>query len=193
MSATIIREAIVDHLKTVSGIGIIHRYERAVVDGQKFTSLFTKDGRLLGWTITRTGVTETVLDTQTNQIAHRWRIRGWMGLEDAKASELEFDHLIERVRAAFRKDDTLGGVIESTRNGEEIGLQLRDVGPFTLAGVICHGATLELTTVEAACLNTGVVDDFITGGVTWRPGGEDQVKPNILLGGPVGGAPPSRA
>ena len=39
---------------------------------------------------------------------HRWLIRGYMAFKDAVASELIFDDLVERIRAAVRVDTTLG-------------------------------------------------------------------------------------
>jgi hypothetical protein len=76
----------------------------------------------------------------------RWALRGYMALDDSAASEKTFDDLVEALIAAFRADDSLGGVVDSCIIGDIAGLQLDEAGPVMLAGVLCHGARLTLRT-----------------------------------------------
>ena len=77
------------------------------------------------------------------------------------------DRLIEAVRVAFRHDETLGGVVETTMSDGRAGPQLDDSGPAMFAGVLCHHARLTLSTVVGAPTGTEVIADFATGSLTW--------------------------
>jgi hypothetical protein len=77
-----------------------------------------------------------------------------MSLDDAAASELVFDDLIESIRDAFAADETLGGTVaqcavpdDGSGNGES-GIQLDDTGPAMFAGVLCHVCRLGLNTIR---------------------------------------------
>jgi hypothetical protein len=81
-------------------------------------------------------------------VLNRWRISGFMSLEDSSASEIVFDNLVEAVCDAFRSDETLGGLIAGTvmDSPNVAGIQVEDSGPVMFAGVLCHSARLVLYT-----------------------------------------------
>lgn len=143
------RAAIVATMQTVTGLGQVHAYERFAKQDAAFRDLYKSGDRILGWHVRRVSTRETsaVMGRYHGQIG--WRIRGFMSIDDAAASEQAFDALIETLRDAVRADESLGGVVDSTLDPDsgQVGLQLDDSGPVMFAGVLCHGCTLSLTTL----------------------------------------------
>lgn len=154
MSVADVRAAIVAKLNSVSGIGVVHSYERYASDLAKLKALYCPTGEttVRGWYVRRLATLETG-NIQSNTVEQiRWRIQGVMALDDDAASELTFDAFIEAIRDAFSQDESLGGVVDQCSepgndNGESC-IQLDDAGPVMFGGVLCHGARLRLTTVR---------------------------------------------
>ena len=154
MSAAAIRSAIKALMLTVPDVGVVHEYERYTTDiaGIRTQYLYAPLGQLRGWNIRRATVKEFGRLHNRSVEASRWQIRGFMALNDAIASELQMDALIEGLRDAFRSDDTLGGTVAQCSvpgpNGSsgEHALQVEDFGPVMFAGVLCHGVRLGLNT-----------------------------------------------
>ena len=144
-------------LLAVPGSGLVHERERYAADEARFRAqyLYTLPDPALdawgdkqhirGWHIRRVGTAET---TAAGRVLneHTWQVRGYMALSDEIASELIFDELIERLRAAVRFDGALGlpglvGHVEQQR-----GMQVLRAEPVWFCSVLCHSATLQLTT-----------------------------------------------
>lgn len=146
---TQIREAIAAKVATVANIGKVHEYERFAKGEKDFRLLYEYQGQIRGWNIRRITRAENSQVMGESNVINRWQIRGFMSLSDADASELVFDGLVEDLCAAFRADETLGGVIASTvipTMNNLAGLQEEDSGPVMFAGVLCHSARLILHT-----------------------------------------------
>ena len=144
-----IRDAIAAKMATVENIGIVHKYERFAKGEKDFRTLYDFNGQILGWNIRRITRVETSQMFGSSEIVNKWRVRGFMSLADALSSELTFDGLVEDLCAAFRADETLGGLINSTvipAQGNIAGLQEEDSGPVMFSGVLCHSASLALYT-----------------------------------------------
>lgn len=145
-----IRDAIVATMRTVADIGVVQPYERYAHAMQQLKAVYLSEdhGQLRGWFVRREQVIETgrILPRSIERV--RWRIQGVMALDDAHASELVFDGLIDALRDAFRADDTLGGTVNQCAmpDGSEAGLQLVSSGPVMFADVLCHGARCSLLT-----------------------------------------------
>jgi hypothetical protein len=144
-----IRAAIVATMQTVPSIGVVQDRERYAKDMGALKAVYQAPGLgLRGWFVRRQQIVETDR-IQPRSIEYvRWRIQGVMAFDDANASELVFDDLVEQLRDAFRANDTLGGTVAqcALAGGKDAGLQLDDAGPVSFAGVICHGARCSLTT-----------------------------------------------
>lgn len=154
MSVAAIRSAIRDVMLTVPDIGVVHAYERYARDLAALRPLYVHDGQLRGWFIRRLRTTEERnLPPRSIEIV-RWRIQGFMALDDDAASELAMDTLIEGLRGAFRVNPTVNGTCHSTsvplppNSSGDFALQLEDFGPVSFAGVLCHGARCALTTTR---------------------------------------------
>jgi len=146
-----IRNAIVATMESVTGIGRVHSYQRFASRNSDLSALYehadTNGARLHGWHLRRLRTSERPGgDGCRRNIQHRWELRGFLSLDDADATEIWMDQIIERLRDAFRADDTLGGLIDSCIVGQEAGLQLLESTPVMFAGVLCHSARLGLTT-----------------------------------------------
>lgn len=147
------RAAIVAALASVPNIGVVHDRERYAKDNAKFAQhyLFTPAGgqqHLRGWWVRR-AETEERSDTYgsgTTTNVHTWQVRGYLAFNDADATELVFDELIEAFRAVVRDDPTLGGVCDQPPEEETDGVQVLDAGPVMFAGALCHSALLQLKT-----------------------------------------------
>lgn len=146
-----IRATIVAKMQSVEGIGLVHNYERFADKSSDMKALYVSGAApnklLLGWYVRRMGFKKTKVNTRY-EITNRWRITGFMALDDAAGSELLFDALIERIDSEFMKDSNLGGVVFSLTDGDKSGLQLDDSGPLMFAGVLSHGARLSLSTTH---------------------------------------------
>lgn len=147
------RAAIVAALASVPNIGVVHDRERYAKDNAKFAQhyLFTPAGgqqQLRGWWVRR-AETEERSDTYgsgTTTNVHTWQVRGYLAFNDADATELLFDELVEAFRAVVRDDPTLGGVCDQPPEEETDGVQVLDAGPVMFAGALCHSALLQLKT-----------------------------------------------
>lgn len=153
MSVATHRAAIVAALNTVAEIGLVHDHEpygRTEADFRQLYSWPDASGQLQvrGWFLQRTRTAEVSPHIGRTINTHTWRLRCFMSLDQAGATELVFDDLVEAARQVFRNDLTLGGAAEPGPLGSASGLQVTDSGPAYLAGVLCHVATLTLQTYE---------------------------------------------
>lgn len=152
MSVQTIRDAICTTMRTVSGVGVVHNYQRYAhgMDTLKAMYMATGSKQLLGWHVTRLAASEYGRIQPRSVERIDWRIQGVMALDDAAQSELAFDDLVEALRDAFRNDDTLGGTVATCTqpDGNEAGLQVDDAGPVMFANVLCHGVRLSLHTIR---------------------------------------------
>lgn len=156
-----VRLAIGTTIKRVADVGVVHPYERYAKAEKDFAALFfwqppTPEGgsqparELRGWTIRRLMRREYEKNSSVMRIETDWKVSGWMALQDARASEILMDALVEQLCATFRADLTLGGIVENMppAQGQPNGLQLVESGPYMLGSYLCHGVQLTLTTTH---------------------------------------------
>lgn len=153
MSVAAARAAIVACLNGVTDIGIVHAYERYANDLARLKALYYSPSHsaVRGWYVRRVTTVEDGNNQGRTVERVQWRIVGVMSLDDAAASELAFDALIEGVRNAFASDETLGGTVDQCTTPDENRescIQLDDCGPVMFGGVLCHACRLRLTTVR---------------------------------------------
>ena len=134
-------------------MGQVHDYERYLKDQSALAALYASTAqtgnRIYGWYLRRVRTVEQLVSTGRDYQDHHWRLRGFMGLDDADASEKKFDVQIEAIRDAFRADPTLGNICDTQfieANGNQAGPQLEESEPVLFCGVLCHGARLGLIT-----------------------------------------------
>ncbi len=128
----------------------VHDYERFTAEQARFRELYlygvAPNQRIHGYHIRRIGTAERHLAVGRYVVDHSWQLRGFLGIEDADATEKAFDAEIETIRTAIRDDDTLGNLIATCINDSQAGVQVIDSGPVMFAGVLCHAARLALMT-----------------------------------------------
>lgn len=141
-----VRAAIVSKLEGVTNIGQVQSYERYTKRQADFADFYVYSGKVHGWLVRRISrqTSSTALGRWT--IVNRWIIRGYYALDDSAQSEIVFDTLIDAIIDAFRTDETLGDVVDSTVVGDDAGIQLEDSGPVMLSGILCHSCQLRLNT-----------------------------------------------
>lgn len=129
----------------VEGAGVGHRYQRWAETYEQFLDLF-KDaaGRINGFCITRDRAGEKTVTTSHNERIHRIRMRFYRGLNDADASELDFQQYIDDTCTAFRSKRTLNGAAADTTP-----VQVEVIDNRMFGGVLCHFAELVLAAEEA--------------------------------------------
>lgn len=147
------RAAIKALIESVTDAGMVHDHEpygRTEVDFRRLYAWTDTSGatQVRGWFVQRTRTVETVAGNGRTINVHTWRVRHFMSLDAEGATELIFDDLVEAVRRAYRADVTLGGAVQPGPLGQQSGFQVNDSGAAYLAGVLCHAATLSLTTHE---------------------------------------------
>lgn len=138
MSEATIREKIKTILSGVTNIGVVHDYRRSASSDAAFIELFrtTISGvdQIRGWMISRRSASE---QQKTTAAPHQYEIDGYMGLQDAAATEKTFTLLIEAVRAAVRDDMTLfaAGFAHDA-------LQVQTQEELMFGAVLCHHVKL---------------------------------------------------
>jgi hypothetical protein len=148
------RAAIVAALSSVPEIGIVHDRERYASSNASFAALFlfqpsSGAQHLRGWTLRRTATREHSPNIARTLSEHTWTLRGYLAFNDAEASELVLDDLVEQFRAVVRADPTLGGVCQpGPLDAEEKadGVQVTDAGAVLFAGALCNSVVLQLKT-----------------------------------------------
>lgn len=146
-----IRDKIAAMMNSVDGVGKVHTYQRYTRQNSGLVDLYkdAASGRLLGWNVSKTATREAYIDIGRWVLDHDWKIRGFMALDDADATEETFDTLIESIRDVFRADPTMGDLIFNTvieEKNNQAGMQVEEAGPVLFAGVLCHSARIGLTT-----------------------------------------------
>ncbi len=151
MSESTIRAQIYAILNGLTDIGKVYDYERWAADWNVFINLFkaTVGGvdQIRGWEISRRSVKEEKIvlgiGASTNEITHGFLIRGYMGINDASATEKTFNALIEAIAAVFRSNKKLNN---TARDHDFIQAEVIDTRMF--GGVLCHYAELSLTAYQ---------------------------------------------
>lgn len=146
-----IRAAIKTKIEGVGGVAaVVHEYEPYAKTASALKAKYVtgNPARLHGYHIRRVTTREILDDIARWHVFVGWRIRGFMSMEDADATEKLFDTKIELIRDAFRADDSLGGILFDSmgQGSKEIGIQVLDHRPVLFADVLCHHAELSLTT-----------------------------------------------
>jgi hypothetical protein len=105
-----ILDQIYNTVKSVDGIGVVHKYSRWTNREDVFKTLYgvplssgKKEYKINGWEISRKSVREELRGSFIVFRRHVFVIRGFYGLEDDMATEIEFNLLLERICDALRK------------------------------------------------------------------------------------------
>lgn len=147
MSEAAIRILLKAIIESVTDIGLVHDYRRmATTDKEfidKFVTTIDNTRQVRGWQIYREGAAE---DPHTTAAPHNYVIEGYMGIQDANATEKTFTALTEAIRTAVRSDTTLYNAGYAHHP-----VQIPTQNELSFGGVLCHHAKMTL-----------LIYDFIT-------------------------------
>jgi len=141
-----IRGQIAIILAGVSGMGVVHEYQRWAATWEKFLDHFKDaDNKINGCCISRAATPAFRKTMPTIEREHKYMIRCYYGLNDAAGSELIFQALVEGIQNEFDSGSnySLGGYVLNSGP-----LQVRIIEPRMFGGVLCHFAELELPATE---------------------------------------------
>ncbi len=130
---TQIRARVKSDLQAITGIGVVHDYERFTVDPATFAAFFISAGHVNGWTVAA-GMDSAWSSTHEVDRFYRVTIRGYRVVNDAEGSQKLFDEQIDTVMTALENDWKLGGLIENLEGGIDAG----DPEYRLFGEVLCH-------------------------------------------------------
>ena len=134
------------YMEAIPSIGNVHDYVRWNKDWPASLTLFkvtSPTAQLRFWDISRIRTPEISKVDMVNSRQYTFRIRGFMSLNDAAASEKTFQELIEAVCDKFRGKPTLeGDAVDSNP------VQVDNVGHAMVGDVLCHMPECTLTIEE---------------------------------------------
>jgi len=140
-------------MEEITGIGIVHDYERYSKDENKFITLFktTVDSvdQIRGWEITRTAAPEHKRGAWFRH--HRFRINGYMGIQDANTTEKTFQVLIENLSEKFRTAEPPAGATWYYMDGDNPDnscVQVDVIDARMFGQYLCHHAEISLAVTE---------------------------------------------
>lgn len=104
-----IAEAIKVRLQNVSGIGIIHTYPRAARSDKELQEYYVPSGskKINAVEIARVKIDSNWATNQQIEDIHQYKLILWYSWDDKNKSYVEFQHLIDRIRAEFNHTPVL--------------------------------------------------------------------------------------
>lgn len=143
-----IRAKIVEMLRAIPDIGIVHERERYFSDLDKIRAAYTwqpttagSPKQVRGWFLRRVKMNPEHLGNFKYDIENTWEITGYVGWNEELNSEIILDGLIEEIFQTFKKPMPLN-LLGLTA----FGIELVDSSTVNFTGVVCHRATLQLVT-----------------------------------------------
>ena len=143
MSEALIRAQIKTIMESVSGIGVVHDYERYSRSLADFFQLMTHAGKINGWMIHRQSTPSDRDNMPTIHRQHMFKITGLYELDDAAGSERTFQALLDAIYTAFKSKYSLNG---TALNSDPV--QIDDVDTGEYGNRLFHTAELTLPVWE---------------------------------------------
>jgi hypothetical protein len=147
--------AVIEQVRAIMGniahIGQVHPYIRFAnteagmqdkfkdPEGNPYAATGGQPDRIKFWSITRSSTQSVDKNVSANMDVHTLTIRGWMSLDDANNSELEFQGLVELVRQTFKGNRKLNGTAFYSAP-----MQAPSVMSGAIGGFVVHYAELTL-------------------------------------------------
>lgn len=156
MSEALIRAQIKIEMEKVSGIGVVHDYERYARSITDFRQIMTKTGSTTvnGWVIHRESTESAqVVMGPKGQIerVHAYRIAGVYALDDANGSEKTFQAILDAIFAQFKATGTLNSTAISHKQIQIDSVTVTKEGEF--GDDIYHTAELTLEVMERTAIS----------------------------------------
>ena len=155
MSETLIRAKLVEIIRSVTGVENVYDYPLTFTTWDEFVSHWKDStGKILGFEIARRAARENYDDHDEATCAHSYIIKGYMGINNAGASDNAFQALLEAIRGRFRFDHYLSGV-DLDSQGNKV-MEATSVTPVQVersderlfGSVLCHYAEMAISVSE---------------------------------------------
>ncbi|EAT16067.1 hypothetical protein HTZ97_16355 [Desulfuromonas acetoxidans] len=146
-----IRNDIRDRLKDVEGIGVVHGYSRYTTNMSQYIKAFLDktSSRINGWEISRKRVPESLGTAFFRE--HHFILRGFLGLNDADATDELFQVKIDDVCDLYRQAQPPQGATWLYRpipdSGESC-VQVPVIDERLFGAVLCHYCEINLVVTE---------------------------------------------
>lgn len=139
----VVRKALDKYLKETSGISVVHSYPRVRDDKHltRWKELITSksESRINAWTISRVSMAASFSSNRHTTVVHKARLTGFLEHNDDKASQNEFDTIVDNVLIQFIRRFNLDGAVEVQGPA-----QLLEEGLDTIAATFVHRAEIEI-------------------------------------------------
>ncbi|MDH3975612.1 MAG: hypothetical protein OEV42_15145 [Deltaproteobacteria bacterium] len=161
MSESAIRTEIKGILDGVTGIGIVHDYQRWAANRGKFIDFFkdTGTGAIFGWEITRTGAKIDKVSRNYN-VTHHFLLKGYYAVKDAAESEKLFNAVIESIVSTL-----VNATITGTQGTATPQVPLIERRPVN--GIQCHYGEIKLDVSEIIEPDAEAADDLLKIGLEY--------------------------
>jgi len=142
-------------LSGVSGMGVVHGYQRLATSWGKVLDLFKDDEeKINACCISRSGIFTRQATVGEAELAYLFSVRFYMGLKDGTATERVFQALLDDVVDALIINDTLNGACETTHPdwgpmSGAAGLQVETIDHRMFGNVLCHFAEGKICTITS--------------------------------------------
>lgn len=151
MSQATIRTDIYNVVAAVANVGKV--YDRARLNTtwdvflDQFKTTISGQSVIRGWMVTYAGMPAATYTTfTTEQVTHRFLIRGILQLDDSEASEKTAAALVETVRNALEDDITLQDATDTRFHSDPVIVPVFEERVF--GDVLCHYAEIEIRITE---------------------------------------------
>lgn len=123
-------------------IGRVHDYSRWAVTEEKFKELFLDNAtrKLFGWELTRKSFRTERISKSTWKRTSTYLLRGYYGLQDSAATELEISALVDAIVDDLATVRLAGSTVDANPSGT--------LDNWMFGSILCHRAAIELTTCE---------------------------------------------
>lgn len=148
-----IKARIIATLEGVADIGVVQEYQRYGDKLSDFKTFYLSatHSQIRGWYVKRISVreSESLGDARPIEIC-QWRIMGYVAIDDAAATEVTIDNLVDDIRDAFDANPDLDNTVSqiTVPQSDIHGIQMDALNEVMFAGVLCHQAQLSLFTVR---------------------------------------------
>ncbi len=157
MSESTLRAELKTLMEGITGVGMVHDYDRWTKDWKDFVALFKKPGtkNILGWEITRSGFTIERMTANKFKMFHQFVLRGYYSINDKAKSEKAFNVVVGDVVIAILSQGL------TSAEGEVIPKSGK-LEPRTFGGVLCHYVEIQVPVKEIVTKVDGEVTTSLT-------------------------------
>lgn len=148
MSEATARTAVYNAVNGVTNKGVVYDYERWTSEWGAFLSLFrvtvASVQQIRGWEVCYRGFAAEPPRTfsKHRERAHRFQVRGYMGIDDSAGTEKTFAALAEAVANAIDTNATLHNFLHVSD------AEIAAFEPRLFGDVLCHYAEINVTVSE---------------------------------------------